>query len=77
MEAVCWEALEHPEEVVGSVGWLCWKEKLFLRASGMALGAVTGIAGLTRLPPILGSLSCQVDDAQSLVTQISSTAKGK
>lgn len=42
-----------------------------------ALGAVTGVAVLTRLPPTLGSLSCQVDDAQSLVTQISSTAKGK
>ncbi|XP_010185258.1 PREDICTED: tumor necrosis factor receptor superfamily member 27-like [Mesitornis unicolor] len=44
--------------------------------SAMALGAVTGIAVLSRLPPTLGSLSCQVDDAQSLVTQISSTAKG-
>lgn len=36
-----------------------------------------GIAVLTRLLPTSGSLSCQVDDAQSLVTQISSTAKGK
>lgn len=43
----------------------------------MALGAEPGIAVLRRLPPTLGSLSRQVDDAQSLVTQISSTAKGK
>lgn len=42
-----------------------------------ALGAELGFAVLSRLPPTLGSLSCQVDDAQSLVTQISSTANGK
>lgn len=41
------------------------------------LGAKPGIAVLCRLPPTLGSLSCQVDDALSLVTQISSKAKGK
>ncbi|XP_009286264.1 PREDICTED: tumor necrosis factor receptor superfamily member 27 [Aptenodytes forsteri] len=41
-----------------------------------SLAPVTGVAVLTRLPPTLGSLSCQVGDAQSLVTQISSTAKG-
>ncbi|XP_027761075.1 tumor necrosis factor receptor superfamily member 27 [Empidonax traillii] len=37
---------------------------------------VPGVAVLSRLPPTLGSLSHQVDDAQSLVTQISSAAKG-
>lgn len=42
-----------------------------------ALGTVPGVAVLSRLPPTLGSLSRQVDDAQSLVTQISSMAKGK
>lgn len=47
-----------------------------LQTSMMGLGAVMGITVLS-LSLTLESLSCQVNDAQSLVTQISSTMKGK
>lgn len=43
----------------------------------VALGGLTGIIVAVRLSPTLVSFSFQVNDAQSLVTQISNTMKGK
>lgn len=53
MEAVCWEALEHGEEVVGSVGCSAEGEAPFPEPLA-ALGMEAGVAVLAGLPTALG-----------------------